>query len=338
MSLESKPPVEPLSRSAWERVEAGLFERLDRGEHSSVPTPVVAPRVRMQMRAAVMTLAAAAAFLLWWSFKPAATSTAEANVRADERTEVARISSAGNRTETTRIVTMGDATRTTIGDATLILAAASDVRVSGSDADGWLVRLEAGQVDCEVAPRQGRPAFVVRAGETQVTVVGTRFTVAREGLGARVSVSEGHVRVSSGATEVSLGPGEAWPKIPLVTLPRDESSLDRPVTVRPGKHVKSAANKKIRTPQRALDAAQEFEKAARLEVEDPRKAVAIYRSLASGKGPWAPNALYAQARLELELGHRKTARALLQRYLERYPDGLNAADVRSLLQRSSNPE
>lgn len=338
MNLDPKPPVEPLSRSAWERVEAGLFERLDRGEHSSVPTPVAVPRVPVRIWAAAMTLAAAAAFLLWWSFEHRATSTAEADVRADERAEVAQVSGRGNRTENTRIVTMGDATRTTIGDATLILAPASDVRVSGSDTDGWLVRLEAGQVDCEVAPRQGRPAFVVRAGETQVTVVGTRFTVAREGSGARVSVREGHVRVSSGATQVSLGPGEEWPKIPLVTLPRNDSRLDGPVTVRPGKDVRSRANKKVRAPQRALDAAQEFKKAARLEVENPRAAVKIYRNLASGKGPWAANALYAQARLELELGRRKTARALLQRYLERYPDGLNAADVQSLLQRSSNPE
>jgi hypothetical protein len=27
------PPIEPLSRPAWDRVEAGVFERMNRGEH-----------------------------------------------------------------------------------------------------------------------------------------------------------------------------------------------------------------------------------------------------------------------------------------------------------------
>ena len=78
-----------------------------------------------------------------------------------------------------------------------------------------------------------------------------------------------------------------------------------------------------------------FNRAARLESKNPRAALAIYRDLARGKGPWAANALYAQARLELELGHSERAKRLLERYLERHPRGLNAPDVRELLERAS---
>jgi len=49
--------------------------------------------------------------------------------------------------------------------------------------------------------------------------------------------------------------------------------------------------------------------------------------------PMIEHALYAQARLELELGHTGRARTLLERYLARYPSGVNAEDARALLRR-----
>jgi hypothetical protein len=70
-----------------------------------------------------------------------------------------------------------------------------------------------------------------------------------------------------------------------------------------------------------------------MESKDPAAAVAIYRQLARGKGPWAANALYAEARLELERGHEAAARRRLALYLRRFPDGRNAPDVRSILER-----
>ena len=54
-------------------------------------------------------------------------------------------------------------------------------------------------------------------------------------------------------------------------------------------------------------------------------------SSASGSGPWAANALFAEARLSAERGQREAARALLSAYLNRFPDGRNAADARALL-------
>jgi outer membrane protein assembly factor BamD (BamD/ComL family) len=84
---------------------------------------------------------------------------------------------------------------------------------------------------------------------------------------------------------------------------------------------------------RSLGASERFRRAAALESTDPATALAEYAALAREEGPWGANALYAQARLELELGHTGRARTLLERYLARYPSGVNAEDARALLRR-----
>ena len=68
-----------------------------------------------------------------------------------------------------------------------------------------------------------------------------------------------------------------------------------------------------------------------LRRRDPAAAREIYRELAAKTGPWAQNALFALGQLERELGRRGRARELFQQYLDRFPDGPNAADVRAFL-------
>ena len=319
--MMAKPRVEPLSRPAWERVEARLFERLDRGEHLSALAPATPARPATRLWAGLAALAAAAAVVLWWQAPASPPDVNEPPVASAP----AEVSSPPRASDGAQIVTTAAPTRTTMGEATLTLAAESEVHVTGSDAVGWLVRLDRGEVACEVAPRRGRPPFVVQAGETQVTVVGTRFTVVREGAAARVSVREGHVQVDSGASHVSLGPGDSWPPATtLDQLPELDDTSSEPPAKRPGA--------RRRAPARAA-AGEQFEKAARLEATDPEAALGIYRKLVRGRGRWAPNALYAEARLELERGRRARSRELLQRYLSRYPSGANGSDVRTLLQR-----
>ena len=321
MSGRAKAPVESLPRPAWERIEAGLFARLDQGEHRWLFAE--APRRRRSR--------------LWWAFAPAAAALALLGLRslpaplaepsaAEAPAQVARLVPP----PATHIATTDAATRTTIGEATLTLQARSEMRFSGSDAEGWLVQLDRGQVDCEVAPRRGRPPFVVQAGKTRVTVVGTRFTVGREGAQERVQVREGHVQVLSGAEQRLLGPGESWPEQPATVssdaLPELPEPPARPPQTKP------------RAPRaHASERASQFASAARLEASDPEAALARYRQLASGRGPWAANALYAQARLELERGRSARAATLLRRYRERYPNGTNAADVAGLLRRIHPP-
>lgn len=81
------------------------------------------------------------------------------------------------------------------------------------------------------------------------------------------------------------------------------------------------------------DARSRYDRAAGLESTHPADALAIYRDLVAGGGAWAANALFAEARLELDLGHRGAARSLLESYLQRYPHGINAAVARRLLAR-----
>jgi hypothetical protein len=319
-------------------VEAGLFERLERGEHVGPARPVGRNAVAGRIWLAAAAFAAAAAVLVWWRFEPAPAPLA-AGVSTGAPAEVAAALERPVREQIAHIVTTGAPTRTTIGEATLTLAALSEVRVSGSDADGWLVQLEAGQVDCEVAPRRGRPAFVVQSGETEVSVIGTSFSVTREGFGARVRVREGSVRIASGATQLSLGAGEEWPLPSALEPALDLSELEplelESLELEPARDDARSRSKKARRAVRTPAAADQFEAAARLEAKDPGAAIEIYRDLARGKGHWAANALYAQARLEFERGQTARAQALLRRYLARYPKGLNAADVRSLMKRIS---
>ena len=332
-----RPPIEPLSRPAWDRVEAGVFARLERGEHllpgvdapapqsprgidgsnirsSSIPSSRL-PSHLLRGRSAwwlAAAFAAAASFALWWRVG-ADESVAPVAQTSQEAAPVAP-------THEARIATTDAPTQTTLGESVVVLAAHSDVNVSGSDAAGWRVRVEAGQVDCQVAPRRGRPPFVVQAGATQVTVVGTRFSVTRAGVEARVSVTEGHVQVDSGDAHVLLGPGESWPKL--------EPSAEPAAAPEDDAEVETRGAGKARAPAR-----QRFDRAARLESKNPRAALALYHDLARGKGAWAANALYAEARLELELGHDRRAERLLRQYLVRHPQGLNTADVRKLLER-----
>src|SRR5262249_27160970 len=54
-----------------------------------------------------------------------------------------------------------------------------------------------------------------------------------------------------------------------------------------------------------------YETAARLEVNDAAKALALYRSLESGQDSWAQNALFAHGRLEATRGNHAEARRVL---------------------------
>ena len=76
-----------------------------------------------------------------------------------------------------------------------------------------------------------------------------------------------------------------------------------------------------------------YNEAAQLEGRRPDEALAIYRDLASGSGPWAMNALFAEGRLQADRGLTDDAQRLLSDYLSRYPQGPNADDARRLLDR-----
>lgn len=79
-------------------------------------------------------------------------------------------------------------------------------------AGGVLVALARGKVSLDVDKRGGRPPLVVRAGDTDVVVIGTQFSVDfGDGTGAvDVRVTEGVVKVVRRAEETRVAAGFTW--------------------------------------------------------------------------------------------------------------------------------
>src|SRR5262249_16070446 len=77
---------------------------------------------------------------------------------------------------------------------------------------GIVVAMRRGKVDVEVAPRGERPPLIVRAGDTDVIVVGTHFAVDYgDGSGeVDVRVYKGAVRVVHQQQETRVAAGQGW--------------------------------------------------------------------------------------------------------------------------------
>jgi hypothetical protein len=77
---------------------------------------------------------------------------------------------------------------------------------------GVLVAMTRGKLELAVGKRGGRPPLIVRAGDTDVVVVGTRFSVDYgDGRGeVDVRVTEGVVRVVHLQQETRVAAGQAW--------------------------------------------------------------------------------------------------------------------------------
>jgi transmembrane sensor len=144
--------------------------------------------------AAIATAAvlAAAAVLLWMAWRPAPTELASALAGLEVRRPAA----------VAGVLAMPDGSQATLHDGALV-----QMRVASDAA----IRLEqtGGRVHYEVVPGLPR-AFTVVAGEVEVHVVGTAFTVAQDGAHVRVAVEHGRVRVSrtDGSLIAELGAGE----------------------------------------------------------------------------------------------------------------------------------
>ena len=83
------------------------------------------------------------------------------------------------------------------------MAPQSTLLLAGDERRGVELYLERGRAHFEVAPRVQRPPFVVRAGAVRVTVVGTAFTVARDGEEA-IAVGESPLGVTLGEVTLSF--------------------------------------------------------------------------------------------------------------------------------------
>lgn len=199
--------VEPPSSDARrERVERRVFEQLAAVrvlERTDAVLPIDRPtRPRWLIPAGAFALAAATALIL----------IVVARGGGDQPTEQASVPS--------RIVTpVGGASRFSIGEEAVIDAGSdTSVEVQHVPGGGITLVLTRGSVDCDVAPRAGRAPFRVVAGDVQVEVVGTRFTVAKT-VTTRVDVARGKVKVFAPGGSWLVAAGESWPAVQAAVEP-----------------------------------------------------------------------------------------------------------------------
>lgn len=336
------PPIEPLSETAWSRVERGVWARLDAG--TAVRSAPPAPR-RWWIVAAPLAAAAAVAVLVLVTRRPPPPP--------------------GD--DTSRVVSGAAPSSVSFGDSHIQLEAATAL-VMTHEAEHPTVLLERGGAWFTVAPRLSRAAFVVRAGDAVIRVVGTRFRVGRSEERIAVEVDRGVVDVQFRGSVVPIRAGQRWSSdapgqvaalaavTPAAPSPVAEPAAPAPDVAAADPGIVPSAPRPPAPPARppagsgsrvepkpgsdhrdtAGDARDrdrvEYDRLAALEPTSPAAALAGYLTLARGTSRWAAPALFAAARLAVDR-HDRRAQTLLGIYLQRFPAGANAADARKLLAR-----
>lgn len=305
MSTQPDYPIEPLPDDAWKRIERGVFRELADAPPARARSllSVLWQRPWLKLAAAASPLLVAAALLLW--------------VRGEPQQALAE-----------RYESLSQPSEHRLAGLTLRLEAGSLLLRVHADADTEWV-LERGAAEFHVASRVGRAPLAVTAGDVRVEVVGTVFRVARAGESAQVHTLEGTVRVVHEGQSQLIRASERWPSelVPGPAQPQPTppmAAADASAEAAPQLHSAKRRDADERLRQR-------YELAAAMERSDPSRALAIYRSLSEKSGPWASNALFAQARLELDRHMYAEAERDLRAYLARYSDAPNAADARALL-------
>jgi hypothetical protein len=329
--LGKKIEIEPLSETRWTRVERVVFDAhaanlaAGRVRPQSVRPDALHPRWRLA--AALLVLAGAVATIAW---------------RAVDQQASLFGHDARDAHDATRVETAANGSRVEFGESTIDVGPTSAVRLAGNDAQGVVVTLDRGRVECDVAPRRERPPFLVEAGGVEVRVIGTHFVVARTGDAVSVEVQRGEVEVTSAGERALVPAGSRWPLAPSTPAsvgaasgpaPVASDTAPEPIARDPGARgpvehgAAGARSAAVSSPH------EQYDGASRLEASQPATAIALYRDLARQGGAWGANALFAEGRLEADRGDQDAARRVLRDYLSRYPGGPNANDARQLLDR-----
>lgn len=190
MKLAGRITVEPLDDERLTRIErrivAGAVDAASRGEAVRMTRPLLGRALAI---AGVM-----AAGVLGWMLRgaPASGPIVDEPAAITARTSQDR-----------SVLDIGDARIASDPDTVFAVT-----RPGG----GVLVAMTRGKVELEVGKRGARPPLIVRAGDTDVVVVGTRFSVDYgDGRGeVDVRVTEGAVRVVHQRKETRVAGGQAW--------------------------------------------------------------------------------------------------------------------------------
>ena len=144
-------------------------------------------------------------------------------------------------------------------------------------------------------------------------------------------MQHGAVEVESHGEKTLVAAGSSWPTPEHARNIDGTSPEDLPrAQVEPSTHAAPSATVSAAHPPSSPSPRERYDRAAAIEATHPDEALSIYRELAAGSDSWAMNALYAEARLELERGNKDSARKRFAEYLQRYPTGPNANDAREL--------
>lgn len=355
------PEIEPLSETSWRRIERDVFAELDRNPKIETAAPETPHWLQRWRRPFVglglgLGLAAAAALLIGLRGSPDTRMSQPSRIDTDEAPAALTVGRAAIRVAPASIVWVQSSPDHEV--MVMLEEGRVDCRVAHDEHQPPLV-VQAGDVRVEVVGtsfavmRQGSSTRVeVNEGVVKIFHDGRRVLV---GAGQRWSTGPDAPRDNAGNASAPVAddrPGAASAAAADDTAAPAGSEAAAPAGPGPGSEpgaplAGSGAGDGDGAPQpspatrpgsadpgtasRAADPKDRYEKAARLEATDPAAAIAIYRELARGKSPWAANALFAQARLELDRGHRREAARLLRAYLQRHPGGNNAADARALL-------
>lgn len=188
MKLVGRVPVQPLSDERWTNIErkvvAGAADAMAAGHREA--------RWGVFAFAAVTIVLVAGAGLVGWKLRGGAAQPVVA--------EVAPLT----------IESSDKATTIDIGDAK-IASELGTTYVVTRPGSGVVIAMQRGKVGLEVGKRGDRDPLIVRAGETDVIVVGTQFTVDFDGHdNVDVRVTEGKVKVVRGQKQDFVAAGFAW--------------------------------------------------------------------------------------------------------------------------------
>jgi hypothetical protein len=185
VKLQKQIPVEPLDEERLTNIERKLVIAVSTAKQTRAP--------RRLFGFATAVGAAAAAVLVGWTLHGSRPAVAVVEAAPPQHVAVA---------------TDAEHSTLTLDDATIASDPATkfDVMRGGGRV---VVDMLRGRLDLAVQHRAGR-VLVIRVGETEIEDIGTRFSVAYDGLTVDVRVTEGEVKVTRAQQVTHVTAGNAW--------------------------------------------------------------------------------------------------------------------------------
>jgi transmembrane sensor len=243
-----------------------------------------------------------------------------------------------------------------LGDGSVVEMLAPETRIETTEVSpsAVTIRLRSGSARFSVVHRPSR-VFRVVSGDVSIIDVGTEFMVVRHDDASTVDVLDGVVRVEwdGGVAEVHAGERRVFPPPassqrrverteppPSAPSVEDSEGIEGLLASADEARLRGDAAAAVAPLRRAIAEYHDDPRAALAafmlgrvyldELHDPPQAAAAFaqaRTLAAG-GPLAEDALAREVEAWVRAGNHKLARERAREYLEQFPEGHRAAEVR----------